>query len=319
MRHRVRLYRLLAFGVFVALSLASLAVSYEASVYLAFGILVAWPTTLLAFTMVRLIRSYFPRESRARGRLTFVAAAVVLFVWSWASMYYITYWHGPCAMTPCMVEFSPVVQHDVVISLEDLDTDKFIVFEAFNLEETSSRLPVLPSSTLRRVVELPPKRVRGGPSGFFLRKVKVQGPNRLIRFRARNGELREIELCGYYCAEVSVTLEDLPRRSFYSADSSQKVTIPDHPEPVKITWTIPSSYRRRAGDILIWYYPTTSPLLIMLLKPFAGITDLGGFVWVLMGLAGTLIISPFVFPALKDAVKQGIASLFARKGKSGNT
>ncbi len=279
-------------------------VSYSGGLYFVLGVLIAWPVASLLWNTIKFISRHF-----------FVSLVALFFAFN----AYLIYQYGPCAtmFVACLPKAPGISSHNVVVTINDLHANAFSVSEAFTVEPEREQPPE--EHTPPTIIELPAKRIVGESSGFFLKRLKIPGPNkRTVDVHGSDGTLRKVKLCSYNCNEVSVTLKDFPRQSFYATNTTQVITIPNHPGNVTINWTIPSVYSGRAEDILIWYHPSKSKVLTTLLRPFAGITSLGGFAWALLGIIVTLIITPLIIPAFSDIIKDRLKALFSTQQEKGN-
>jgi hypothetical protein len=198
---------------------------------------------------------------------------------------------------------SPVESHIIVIKPTDFKEGVFHVRESVRL----SRASILDEFVDGDLIRLPEQDMKSQPSGFFLRKLRIPGPaNRTLDIEIDKGVRSRENMCGYYCTEIYVILEDFAAQAFHSANVAKQPEIPSHPEPVTIEWSVPSFYSGRSQDIIFWYYPSRSLLLTKILRPFAGITSLEGLALVLAGAIGTLFITPFIVPALKEIVQRAL-------------
>jgi hypothetical protein len=236
---------------------------------------------------------------RRRGFFSFVGPAglYLLAIIGLGSLVF--YIGGPCAMSPCLIKFPPVRDHAITIRPVDFQAGVWTVEERMIYKGADNESP------LSVPVHLPARLVHGKRSGFFLRSVQVLGPaGRRVLVSLPKGRTVDDWICGYFCSSISVELADFPPQAFHAARARERPAVPGHPGPVTIRWELPSFYAGRPEDVEFWYYPSESRLLVLFLSPFAGMVSLGGLMLTACGLVISLVVVPFVFPAIQEIVKE---------------
>lgn len=285
--------------VLVGTSLAS----FSAVGSLALGLFAGLVIAAAGVTILSWLRALWSR-ARLRAIISTLGMAFALFVLSiFIHNAYNVYVGGPCASPwiACSITFPSVQDHTVTISPVNMATGVFSVEERmiYKGDYGFSGSPVS--------VHLMPHDLRAERSGFFLQRVEIPGPaGRRITVELPDGDKKEDWICGYYCNSISIELREFPAQAFHAARAQSQPEVPTYPGPVTIRWVVPAFYSGRPEPIAFWYYPSESRLLLLLLRPFAGIASLGGLLLVLGGLVGSLFLVPFVLPAMQDVVKDWI-------------
>lgn len=271
------------------------AVSYSAALYLIAGLLIGFSISLMVSFMWSV-----GRNLRTRHRLGYLIVLMICFTLLVVSVFdpLIVFFHGPCASVGIYCSTVPptVQEHYVEIAPINLGRDQFKVQERFTF-----------SSNYIAPIHLPSRIVYGESSGSFLRKLTVVGPaQRKIQIPLADGSLGKYNICGYNCAPVSVLLYDFPPGAFYAAEAAEQPLSPAYPGLGKFSWTIPTFYSGRPQNIVFWYHPTTSPVLLLLLRPFAGIASLGKFALVAIGFIVSALMTYLLLPLVQEIIKKWI-------------
>ena len=278
-------------------------VSYDSLIPVLLGFLVGAIVVALTYLLVKTIVGIL----RKRVILGVLAALVTLSLSSILAFYaydgIVIYRYGICSSryVACAIVGTPFKEHTITIYPVDIKAGRFSVDE--RLIFIGNSFADFPTQH----VQIPRRDIQGQSSGFFLQKLVVPGPgNRKIEVKTRDGAAVTSPICGYYCLKISIELIGIAKNAFYAAATSIQPSIPEHPDPVDISWEIPSFYSGRDKDVVFWYHPSESSTMLTLLAPFIGIASFSGFFLAVIGLFISLVVSPFLLPALQDIIKEWV-------------
>lgn len=277
---------------FVVLMVGLLSTRYSAGLALLLGVLLAWLARRIFLILAPRLRSWgWRRLSRvalaALGAFIVLSSLVCL---PWLLLRTL----GP---TP-----GPVVErYTVVIERTGLTGERFTVREEVVVDDTR--------------FSLPEREVASRSVGFLVREVSIvpleAGSSGRVTLTLPDGTSWTGRLCAAHCPESRVELRDFPTGCFYDAKGAEDQKSDRYLDMEAVTW----SARDLERGITFAYIPPPYHHVRRVLGPFIGASSLGQWVIGLLGIIGTLIVSPIVKPVVTDIGKGKLKSWLERAAK----
>lgn len=286
--------------LFVMVFVVVLATSYSASLYLIFGMIIAWFLYFISKGVILLFKKLkWPYPILISTILGFMFCGFLLYLLPHVS--YMTNPPPPPALIPPIVE-------KYKVSVEMLAGD------TFKLQES-----VVPGMFYREApddwISLPSREIASHNIGFLLREIYIapldMDQKQDVKITLPDGKTYGGEFCGDTCPQVTVELVDFPKDAFFEAKTAENIERFPYIDTETITWSV----RLPNKGIAMAYIRPPFQLLHSILTPFLGISSFSQWTVAMIGLFISIIFIPIVLPVFNDMAQDRLKTYLEKRSR----
>lgn len=203
-------------------------------------------------------------------------------------------------------------QYNVTIKTDPNTKDQFLVQDVF-INPCPSKLKSIlkKNATVNIVVELTERHVSSTTKGLLLKELIYSPQNttsKNVDIPLENGyHIVGNSLCSQnICPKINVTLHNFPKDAFYAAKASFDVKFTPYIDIENVSWSIYPTEEH----VVFAYIPEPLQYIRPLILPFVGISSLSQLLVALLGLAGTMILTPIMKPIMMEQLQKAFRIWF---------
>ncbi len=283
----------------LAILVGLLALDYSAGAAVAVGVLASLALWWLAARLWGSARAVRSRPALAIGCIsTLCVSLLASFLWiRWPFRLYMA-----TAPEPPLVE-----SYQVTIQRADGKSGDFLIKETVTINP--KWVEYAKAENVPPTVELPERKVTSADVGLLTREVRITpvqaNSSAVAVLTLPDGRTLTGRMC-YSCENASVTWRDAPSGSFLGAKDAEGVQKYPYLNTETVSWSVINLEQ----GVTFAFVPPPFQYVKPVIQPLLGASSLDKWVLGILGLVGTLVISPIVRPVISSALQKRFGSWF---------